>query len=35
MPGPADGSPNFRSLNVANTVAIVLATATAQYLDDL
>ncbi len=30
MPGPADGAPNIRSLNVANTVAIVLATAVAR-----
>ncbi|MEM8495753.1 MAG: tRNA (cytidine(34)-2'-O)-methyltransferase [Planctomycetota bacterium] len=33
MPGPPDGKPNIRSYNVANTVAIVLATATAQRLD--
>ncbi len=32
MPGPADGAPNIRSLNVANTVAIVLATAVARRL---
>ncbi|MEM7577564.1 MAG: tRNA (cytidine(34)-2'-O)-methyltransferase [Planctomycetota bacterium] len=32
MPGPANGDPNIRSFNVANTVAIVLATATAQHL---
>jgi tRNA (cytidine/uridine-2'-O-)-methyltransferase len=33
MPGPPDGRPNIRSFNVANSVAIVLATATAQHLD--
>lgn len=33
MPGPANGQPNVRSLNVANTVAIVLATAAAHLLD--
>ena len=29
MPGPPNGDPNIRSYNVANTVAIVLATAVA------